>query len=201
MHPEVIADKPGRCPLCGMNLVLKGEVGQSTVIVGGGGDQGLGVLTWRSYIPLLQIIGGITLISSAFSAIHEFSLAVFAVRFMTFFFLVFASFKLRDLKGFAEGYATYDLLAGKVPAYGYVYPFIELSFGIAMLLGYHSHPLLWAEFFLMTFSGIGVAIKLARKEPFMCVCLGTSLKIPLTYVTLIEDFGMAGMALLLIYLL
>jgi hypothetical protein len=23
MHPEVISDKPGKCPKCGMNLVLK----------------------------------------------------------------------------------------------------------------------------------------------------------------------------------
>lgn len=23
MHPEVLSDKPGNCPLCGMNLVLK----------------------------------------------------------------------------------------------------------------------------------------------------------------------------------
>jgi hypothetical protein len=25
MHPEVVADKPGKCPKCGMNLVKKGE--------------------------------------------------------------------------------------------------------------------------------------------------------------------------------
>jgi len=23
MHPQVISDKPGKCPICGMNLVLK----------------------------------------------------------------------------------------------------------------------------------------------------------------------------------
>ena len=25
MHPEVVSDKPGKCPKCGMNLVKKGE--------------------------------------------------------------------------------------------------------------------------------------------------------------------------------
>ena len=53
------------------------------------------------------------------------------------FFLVFAGFKLMDLKGFAEGYSTYDLLAQRWFGYGYVYPFIELSFGLLMLAGYH----------------------------------------------------------------
>jgi hypothetical protein len=51
----------------------------------------------------------------------------------------------------------------------------------------------------MAFSGLGVAIKLARGERFKCACLGTFLKIPLTYVTLIEDFGMALIALIILY--
>ena len=46
--------------------------------------------------------------------------------------------------------------------------------------------------------GLGVAIKIAKKEPVKCVCLGTFLKIPLTNITLIEDFGMAGLALILL---
>ena len=25
MHPEVVSDKPGKCPTCGMNLVKHGE--------------------------------------------------------------------------------------------------------------------------------------------------------------------------------
>src|SRR5262249_23622619 len=109
--------------------------------------------------------------------------------------------KLMDLKGFAEGYSTYDLLAQKWFGYGYIYPFIELAFGLLMLAGYHTVGLFWIEFAVMGFSGLGVAIKLARREPFMCACLGTFLKVPLTYVTLVEDFGMAILALLLIFFL
>ena len=51
-------------------------------------------------------------------------------QFMAGFFLVFSAFKLLDLPGFAEGYATYDLLAKYWHDYGYIYPFIELSLGI-----------------------------------------------------------------------
>jgi hypothetical protein len=51
---------------------------------------------------------------------------------------------------------------------------------------------------VMGFSGIGVAIKIAKHEQFQCACLGTFLKVPLTKVTLIEDFGMAAMAAFMI---
>jgi len=131
----------------------------------------------------------------------SFSFAGFIVNFMTGFFLVFGGFKLMDLKGFAEGYATYDILASRIKVYGYAYPFIELIFGLLMLAGYHPAWLLWTELGVMLFSGLGVAIKLAKREPFMCACLGTFLKVPLTYITLIEDLGMALLAALLLILL
>ncbi len=110
------------------------------------------------------------------------------------FFLVFAGFKLMDLPGFAEGYATYDLLAQRWFLYGYLYPFIELFFSLAMILNFQPRLVLWAELVVMGFSGLGVAIKIAKREQFQCACLGTFLKVPLTKVTLIEDFGMAALA-------
>ena len=194
MHPEIVSDTPGRCPKCGMALVVKDEQPVAPM----SGDKGLGVITWKSYIPLLVIVLLITIVSAILSSLQ---LREFLLAFMIAFFLVFAGFKLMDLKGFAEGYSTYDLLAQKWFGYGYVYPFIELAFGLLMLAGYHQHWLLWTECGVMAFSGLGVAIKLARREPFMCACLGTFLKVPLTYVTLVEDFGMAILALLLVLLL
>lgn len=195
MHPEIVSDKPGRCPKCGMALVVKDE---KKPVVHMSEDKGLGVITWKSYMPLIVIIGLITVASVIVS---EFMFQSFLLSFMTGFFLVFAGFKLMDLKGFAEGYSTYDLLAQKWFGYGYIYPFIELAFGLLMLAGYHPAWLFWTEFGVMTFSGLGVATKLARREPFLCACLGTFLKVPLTYVTLIEDFGMALLALVLIFIL
>jgi len=197
MHPEIVSDKPGRCPKCGMSLVEQGK-SQAPSIKLQIEDKGLGIITWKSYLPLIVIIGLITIVSAVVSKLV---LTNFLLSFMTGFFLVFAGFKLMDLKGFAEGYSTYDLLAQRWFGYGYIYPFIELAFGLLMLAGFHSTGLLWAEFAVMAFSGLGVAIKLARREPFMCACLGTFLKVPLTYVTLIEDFGMAILALALIFLI
>lgn len=201
MHPEVISKNPGRCPKCGMNLVLQKDVKPSAPVFE---DRGLGVITWKSYMPLIVVIVLIGLTSGVLATRDAweglFSLQATIEYFMIGFFLVFAGFKLLDLKGFAEGYSTYDLLAQKVFSYGYVYPFIEVAFGLLMILGIFRQEVLWAEVLVMGFSGLGVAIKLARREPFMCACLGTFLKVPLTKITLIEDFGMAALAALLLYL-
>ncbi len=202
MHPEVMSDKPGRCPKCGMALIVKGDKIAPPIIMGG--DKGLGKLTWKSYMPLVVIISVILLVAIVIS-IHDsqigaLSLKNFLSYFMIGFFLTFATFKLIDLPGFVHGYETYDLLAKKVRAYGYIYPFIELFFGLAMILLPFSNPLLMAEVIVMAFSGFGVAIKIAKKEEFMCACLGTFLKVPLTKVTLVEDFGMAALALLMLFI-
>ncbi|MDB4940330.1 MAG: hypothetical protein JWO40_755 [Candidatus Doudnabacteria bacterium] len=197
MHLDIVSDQLGRCPKCGMTLVLKDQIKPMAHTTS---EQGLGVITWKSYQPLIVIILLIFIASVITAWNGRISLTGFLLNFMTGFFLVFGGFKLMDVKGFAEGYSTYDLLAKKWFGYGYIYPFIELGFGFAMLSGLHSMWLLWAEFVVMVFSGLGVAIKFARREPFMCACLGTFLKVPLTYVTLIEDFGMAIIALILILL-
>ena len=181
-----------------MNLVPK----NTPLKVRGSEDKGLGVLIWKSYIPLIALFV-VLLLTTIVISTNDAKLGVFSLTkaisyFMTGFFLTFATFKLMDLKGFAEGYSTYDLLAQKWFGYGYIYPFIELFFGLAMILMPFSRGLLWAELIVMTFSGLGVAIKIAKKEYFMCACLGTFLKVPLTKITLIEDFEMALLALILL---
>ncbi len=43
-------------------------------------------------------------------------------NFMGAFFLAFAFFKLLDLRGFADSYRMYDIVAQRLPIYGLVYP-------------------------------------------------------------------------------
>lgn len=199
MHPEIKQDKPGRCPKCGMNLVLESEVNTQSATTAKDAKK----TSWKDYMPLIVIIGVIFLTSFTLSyrdfSFGNFQLTSFISFFMIGFFLTFSAFKLMDLPGFAAGYSTYDLLAKRWFTYGYIYPFIELLFGLSMIL-IESPLLLWFEFIVMVFSGLGVATKLAKKEKFQCACLGTFLKVPLTKVTLIEDFGMALLALTMIFL-
>lgn len=202
MHPEIISDTPGKCPKCGGMDLVPMEEKHALNVIQSEHDMGLVKLSWKSYIPLVVIISMLAVTAgllgyreSLVSGVYPFTKAV--SYFMVGFFLTFGTFKLMDLKGFKEGYSTYDLLAQNIPAYGYVYPFVEIFFGFAMIFLPHSRGLLMAEIVVMAFSGLGVAIKIAKREPFMCACLGTFLKVPLTKVTLIEDFGMVALALIL----
>lgn len=198
MHPDVQQKKRGRCPKCGMKLV---ESSKLTVQSEQDSPQ-RGVES--SYTPLIVVVSFILITTLAISY-RDFALQAFLFQktiayFMIGFFLVFSAFKFMDLNGFAQGYSTYDLLAKRWFTYGYIYPFIELIFGISMILTANSKLLLGAECMVMTFSGIGVLIKLFKHEKFQCACLGTFLKVPLTKVTVIEDFGMALLAIILLFI-
>lgn len=190
MHPEIVQLVPGKCPKCGMDLIEKPA---GVVVSGIKGDD---------YAPLAVIIGIILSVIAVLGyegfLSGDFSWHMVMMHFMAGFFIVFAGFKLLDLQGFAEGYRTYDLIATKVPAYGLIYPFIELGLGLLYLGGMNTFALHLFTFILMTVNGMGVVIKLLKKEAFQCACLGTFLKVPLTKVSLIEDFGMALMALAMI---
>lgn len=194
MHPEIQREKPGRCPKCGMELIPEKQMKTMQT------DHAEKIQ--NSYQPLIVIISLLVLVTGVL-ALRDFLIGQFRwqttmMHFMAGFFLVFSGFKLLDLKGFAEGYSTYDLLAQRVFSYGYMYPFIELYLGLLYTVQFVSPRVNLFTFILMAFSGIGVLIKLIRKEKFQCACLGTFLKVPLTKVTLVEDFGMAAMALLML---
>lgn len=190
MHPEIVQSVPGKCPKCGMDLVER----QEGVVASG--------IKRDDYTPLAVIIG-IILSVIAVLGYESFLRGAFSwhtvmMHFMAGFFIVFAGFKLLDLRGFVEGYATYDLIAQRLPVYGFIYPFIELGLGLLYLGGMSTFALHLVTFILMTINGLGVVMKLLKKEAFQCACLGTFLKVPLTKISLIEDFGMAIMALSMI---
>lgn len=205
MHPEVEQKKAGRCPKCGMALVTKSELRKSKKELSTHTSDATAISldsidNFKKGYRILFIIIGLIFITSIAITLRSpnFSLATFLQTFMIGFFLVFASFKLLDLKGFADGYSTYDLLAKQWYGYGAIYPFIELFFGLGMILLPEVDTLLRAEVVIMTFSGLGVISKLQKREKFQCVCLGTFMKVPLTHVTLIEDFGMAILGIILL---
>ena len=149
-----------------------------------------------TYKPLILVFAYILLVTLAveYTAGH-FELHRFMPNFMAGFFLVFSFFKLLDLAGFANSYSMYDVLAKRVPAYGYIYPFIELGLGAAYLLAYRPTITNAVTLAVMAFSSIGVILAVMNKQKIKCACLGTGFNLPMTTVTIIEDLLMAAMAL------
>lgn len=149
-----------------------------------------------TYYPLLLIVGYIAV--AAFAGTLASSAGIewrnWMMNFMAGFFLVFSAFKFLDIRGFANAYAGYDLLAKRWHAYGYVYPFLELALGLAYLFRVAPDATNVATLVLMGFSSLGVIAALANKRRIVCACLGTVLKLPMSTVTLVEDLGMALMA-------
>jgi hypothetical protein len=115
--------------------------------------------------------------------------------FMGFFLVVFAMLKLFDLPGFADGFQMYDLLARRSRTYALVYPFLELALGLGYLAFFRPDVVYLITFLLLGFGAIGVISALRRGLDVHCACMGNILKVPLSTVALVEDLGMAAMAL------
>ena len=150
----------------------------------------------KTYRPLLLLLAYLLLVIAALSISHGTLDLPLAMRlFMGGFFVTFSFFKLLDLRGFADAYRSYDLVAKALPAYGYVYPFIELSLGLAYLM--HLSPL-WVNAItalVMAVSLAGVLRAVISRRAIRCACLGTVFQLPMSTVTIIEDGLMLAMAL------
>ena len=165
------------------------------------GDSADPVPSKESLYPLILIVGyiaGTVLLIEASTG--HFGLHRAMQNFMAGFFLVFSFFKLLDLRGFANTYRTYDVLAQAVPAWALAYPFAELGLGIAYLLGWSLMLTNVITLVLMLVGAIGVFRSLQQRRAIRCACLGTVLKLPMTTVTLVEDLGMAAMAAVMLFL-
>jgi len=149
----------------------------------------------ESLYPLFLIVG---YISGAVALIAfttgDWSLAPMMRHFMAGFFIVFSFFKLLDLPGFVSAYRGYDLIAARSVAWAYLYPFVELTLGIAYLIDFAPVLTNLMTFVIMSIGAAGVLRALLDKRRIRCACLGTALNLPMTKVTLIEDLTMAVMA-------
>jgi copper chaperone CopZ len=152
---------------------------------------------FATYKPLLLIFFYITLVSVLVSINIQqstFNIHNFMNVFMAGFFLTFSFFKLLDVKGFAESYSMYDIVAKRIKAYGFIYPFIELALGIAFLTGFNPFITNITTLFVMTISIIGVLQSVLNKQKIQCACLGAVFNLPMSTVTIIEDALMIAMS-------
>ena len=157
---------------------------------------------FETYKPLLLIFGFVTLVAFVMQINNDaFDVMQFMQHFMAGFFLVFSFFKFLDLKGFAESYAMYDVIAKRIPAWGYIYPFIELGLGLAFCINYQPNLTNIITLIIMSISIIGVLQSVLNKSKIQCACLGAVFKLPMSSVTIIEDGLMIAMSAAMLFLM
>ena len=120
------------------------------------------------------------------------------IDFMGLFYIIFSFFKILDIKGFSISFRMYDPLAKKVPLYGIIYPFIEILLGIMFLTRIEVEIAIILTIIVLGITTVGVTKTLLNKKSISCACLGTTLKLPMTEATLIENALMIIMAFILL---
>ena len=114
--------------------------------------------------------------------------------FMGLFFLVFSFFKFLDYSTFPISFSKYDPIAKKSILYAKAYPFLELILAICFLFDWKIKITSLITFCILLATTLGVIKSLFSKDQIECACLGTSMKLPMTEATLIENIIMISMA-------
>lgn len=152
-----------------------------------------------TYKPVLLIFGYILGITVLVEIVNGgFVWMRWMNHFMAGFFLVFSFFKILNIKGFAESYAMYDIVAKRWNGWGYIYVFMELALGLAYLTGFN--PILTNSFtfVVMSVSIVGVLQSVMNKRKIKCACLGDVFNLPMSTITIIEDVLMIGMSAIML---
>lgn len=153
--------------------------------------------TYKPILVVFAYITGITLLIEV--ARGGFVWENWMQNFMAGFFLVFSFFKLLNIKGFAESYFSYDIIAKRWMGWGYLYAFIELGLGIAYLVRWDPLITNIVTFLVMSISIIGVLQSVLNKRKIRCACLGAVFNLPMSTITIIEDALMIGMSAFMIW--
>lgn len=156
---------------------------------------------WRRLLPLLGLLGLVIVwatysnwpLTSISDLVHGWML-----DFMAAFFLLFGGLKVINIKGFAEMYKKYDIIAKRFPVWGYVYAVLEVVLGILYFTRTELFLASVVTAVVMTIATIGVYQKLQKKEETSCACLGGFFKVPITWLTFVENVVMILMALMYI---
>ncbi|WP_338731586.1 heavy metal translocating P-type ATPase [Mangrovimonas cancribranchiae] len=151
----------------------------------------------KQLFPLFLIFGYI-IVASVLINIKSWNWSDFMLDFMGLFYIIFSFFKLLDLKGFPESFKMYDPLAKAIPAYAWMYPFIETALGIMFLMRIQVPLALIVTLIILGITTIGVTKTLLDKKAIQCACLGTALKLPMTKATFIENSIMIVMAIIML---
>ena len=147
--------------------------------------------------PLFIILGYIS-VTSILLNFRNWNSTNAMLDFMGLFYIIFSFFKILDIKGFSTSFKMYDPLAKKITTYGYIYPFIEILLGLMFLARIEVNLALLITIIILGITSIGVTQTLLNKRKINCACLGTTLKLPMTEATFIENAIMIIMAIVLL---
>ena len=147
--------------------------------------------------PLFIILGYI-LVTSILLNFRNWNSTNAMLDFMGLFYIIFSFFKILDIKGFSKSFKMYDPLAKKITIYGYIYPFIEILLGLMFLTRIEVNIALLITIIILGITSVGVTQTLLNKKTINCACLGTTLKLPMTEATFIENAIMIIMAIILL---
>jgi glutaredoxin/uncharacterized membrane protein YphA (DoxX/SURF4 family) len=113
---------------------------------------------------------------------------------------VLAIQKLRDLDSFSNQFITYDLLAMRWVRYAYIYPFVEMLAGVAMIAGLFTPVAAPAALFIGTIGAISVikAVYIDKRD-LKCACVGGDSNVPLGFISLTENLMMMAMAVWMLF--
>jgi len=144
--------------------------------------------TLQAYAPVIAVFSTALLMSLAS--------ALGVMGFMGFSLCLLACLKLMDLPSFVEGFMQYDLLAPRLPAYAWAYPFLELGVGLALLGSLLLTPVAFLAIAVGLTGGVSIikAVYIDRQD-LDCACVGGNYDVPLGFVSFIENAVMAGMGL------
>ena len=124
----------------------------------------------------------------------NFELNEWMISYMGIFFLIFSFLKLIDVKGFSGSFKKYDLISKIIPGFAITYPFLELFLALAFLSSYFLITSYIMTLIFMTSQFFGVFISLQKKEVIKCACMGSSINIDISTLTLIENLVMILMS-------
>ena len=151
----------------------------------------------KQLLPLFIIFGYIS-ITSILLNFKEWNSINAMLDFMGLFYIIFSFFKILDIKGFYRSFKMYDPLAKKITTYGYIYPFIEILLGLMFLTRTEVNIALLITIIILGITSVGVTQTLLNKRTINCACLGTTLKLPMTEATFIENAIMITMSIVLL---
>ena len=108
--------------------------------------------------------------------------------------IIFGLLKIINLTKFVSIFQKYDIISKKFTIYAYIYPFIEILFGLSLIFNFSLIKVNKSIIILMLISILSVSLSLIKGQKLRCGCLGSFFHIPLSYVTLSENIVMLIMS-------